>query len=261
VADWEELASDIEAYGGRITRCDVAADDLDGSGGYSIEWCQTQYHELDGFKPQRGAMPKPSLWSDEGSGAGSTFYVGSRESGKLFRGYEKGKQLGDRASLWFRLEVEYRAVHRELPVQMLTNPGAYLAGAYPCLCDLCVEQSRPLTVAYTSAALLEKAVDHAKKQAGKLVHALLTLNGGDIRDALARIYRPELPDRLKATVLALVSADEQEASDGGRMRRQFLYDATDRERRALDRARNLEFSIWRTRRAVAGGCPVGFSSQ
>lgn len=258
VADWDEFAADVEAFRGKLTRVDVAADDFEGAA-YSIEWCRQQYN-AGGFKPSRGMAPKAHCHSDEGSGAGSTYYVGSRDSGKLFRGYEKGKQSGDPESSWFRLEVEYRAVHRELPVQMLTNPCAYLAGSYPCLSELSIEQSRPLTVAYTSAAMLEKAIDHAKKQAGRVLHAVLTLNGGDIGAALSRIYRPELPKRLAASVLALVSGDENEASHGRHMRRAWLRAPTFHESAALERARSLERGIWRHRRLVAGGVPVGMTS-
>lgn len=254
VKDWAELRSDVEAYKAKITRCDVTSDDIEGQT-YNIAWCKAQY-EADGFKPQRGSSPLASYKDDMGSRKGCTFYVGSRESGKLFRGYEKGRQLGDPESEWFRLEVEYRAVHRELPAQMLTDPGAYLAGSYPCLADISLEQCQVKTVAYTSAAILEKAIDHAKKQAGRALHAVLTLNGGDIGAALARIYRPELPARLKTAVLALVSADETERTDSRHGFRAWMRGATDKELRILGRASNLELSLWRRRQAQPAGLPA-----
>lgn len=208
VRDWRDVIATIEDYEGKVTRCDVAADDMQGER-VNIEWAKQAYR--DGlFDPDRGARPNAQLIDDMGSGKGCTLYVGARESGKLCRVYEKGRQQGDKASPWVRVEVEYRAVHRELPVQMLRDPAAYLAGAYAAFADFNEEQCRPVTVAYDNVAKLEKAVEHAKKQAGRLLHALVTLNGGSITDAFARIYRPELPKRLKGVVRIMQSLQTDE---------------------------------------------------
>lgn len=203
VRDWRDVIDTIDQRQGKLTRVDVAADDRTGER-VNIAWAKQAYHDGQ-FNPARGASPNAQLIDDMGSGKGCTLYVGSRESGKLCRVYEKGKQQGDKTSSWVRVEVEYRAVHRELPLQMLRDPAAYLAGSYPAFADWNVEQMRPVTVAFDNAAKLEKAVAHAKKQAGRLIHALVTLNGGSITDAVARIYRPELPKRLKGVVRTLQS--------------------------------------------------------
>jgi phage replication initiation protein len=207
VRDWEDLRQTVEEYNGRITRADVASDDFDGKR-YNLQWCRGQY-EAGGFDPSRGARPQAKLIDDMGTGAGCTLYVGSRESGKLFRGYEKGKKEDAEQKAWFRLEVEYRAVHREIPLQILVMPGAYLAGAYPCLADCDIEQQQIKTFAYSAAACIKKAVDHAKQQAGRAVHALLVLNGGDIKNAIDIIHVPELPKRLIGQVRGLLSARER----------------------------------------------------
>jgi phage replication initiation protein len=206
VKNWKDVASTVDDFGGKITRCDVACDDFDGAR-YSIDWCKGQYHS-GGFDPTHGARPKAKLYDDLGTGDGSTFYVGSRESGKLFRGYEKGKEQGHKDSKWFRVEVEYRAVHRSVPLQIIENPGPYLAGAYKCLTDCDVEQQPIKTFAYSAAASFGKAVAHAKLQAGRALHAVLMLNGGDINAALAKIHRPELPKRLAGYIKAVLSARE-----------------------------------------------------
>lgn len=245
VKDWEQVAEVIEEQGAKITRCDVAADDFDGKR-WGIAWARAQY-ESGGFKPSRGTHPNAQLWSDEGSGKGSTYYVGSRESGKLFRCYEKGKQLGQPASPWVRCEVEYRAVHRTLPVQMLLDPGAYLAGSYPCLSDLSDDQRRPLTVAYESAAKIEKAVKHARQQAGRVIHMLMSLNGGDIGAALARIHVPELPRRLAGVARTLLTVRDAENTNTACRPPDFMRDATPAEALALSRAHIKETFDWRTR--------------
>lgn len=245
VKDWQEVVDVIEGEGGKLTRVDVAADDMTGQR-YNIAWAQDQYHS-GGFKPPRGMHPNAHLWSDEGSGKGCTYYVGSRESGKLFRGYEKGKQLGDPESPWFRVEVEYRAVHRTLPVQMLLDPGAYLAGAYPCLSDIADDQRRPLTVAYESAAKIERAVEHARKQAGRVLHMLIALYGGDIGAAMARLHIPEMPRRLVGVARTLLTIRDCENTYTSCRPPDFLRDATPAEAIALARAHIKETYDWRVR--------------
>jgi phage replication initiation protein len=243
IKDWESVAQLIEDRHAKITRADVAADDFEGAY-WSIDWCKAQY-EANGFKPSRGAMPKAQLVDDMGSGKGCTFYVGSRESGKLFRGYEKGKEQKDPNSPWFRCEVEYRAVHREIPVEILREPGSYLAGAYACLADLSPVQSVVRTVAYSTAAAIEKAVAHAQKQAGRCLHMLLTLNGGDLGGALARIYRPELPKRLVGKVAALLAARESEETYTTVRAPDWCREAKPHEFMALEKAHRLETYQWK----------------
>lgn len=242
VKSWQDVADTLADYGGKITRCDVAADDFDGSR-YSIAWCKAQY-DAGGFKPARGTAPNARLYDDMGSGDGCTFYVGSRASGKLFRGYEKGKEQGDPASTWFRVEVEYRSVHREIPHQIITNPGAYLAGAYPCLADLDIEQRQIKTVAYTAAAALDRALEHAKKQAGRALHALLMLNGGDIGGALARIHRPELPKRLAGYIRTLLVTREGTLEHTNARAPSWFRDSTEAERLRLAKARTATHRWW-----------------
>lgn len=59
-----------------------------------------------------------------------TFYVGSRASGKIFRSYEKGHQLGDLGDSWTRHELELRSVNRVIPLDALLHPADYFAGGY-----------------------------------------------------------------------------------------------------------------------------------
>ncbi len=64
-------------------------------------------------------------------GHSRTFQVGKRDSGKVFRGYEKGHQLGLMESRWLRGEVELRNVNRVIPWDCLVSPAEFYAGAYP----------------------------------------------------------------------------------------------------------------------------------
>lgn len=252
VRDWASFADDLESMDAKLTRVDLAYDDL-----YGKDWSLSRVRQLyaeSGFKPSRGLSPSAQLWSDEGSGKGSTYYVGSRSSGKLFRGYEKGKEQGDPLSPWFRLEVEWHATHRDLSIDMLRDPTAYLSGAYPCLSELCDEQETVKTWMFSAAASVEKAVDHAKKQAGRTLRFLAELSrkkaGSEHLDdshilAAARaILRPDMPSRLLSHLTRIESAQEAEQ---GRAAPFWWQSPTDLDRDRLQRLLSADVSFWRKR--------------
>lgn len=123
-----------------LTRVDIALDDFAGVTGF--EHARSAY--MAGNFVTRG---KPPVCGEIRSGGvmvgdaidylgGSTFTVGTRSGGKLYRGYEKGKQQGDSASLWFRHEVELRSVNREIPLHVLTDPDRYFCGFYPYMAEV-----------------------------------------------------------------------------------------------------------------------------
>lgn len=164
------------AVSAKITRIDLAYDDFDGL--HTVDQMRDWY--MDGAFDSRGPSPdshKGGNW-DKPNGKGRTFYVGNRDSGKLFRGYEKGKQLGDKDSNWFRFEGELRAKHRELPFDMLLNAGAYLAGMYPCLAFLNEEQCQVKTYKKVAEATYQKSVDWLKKQVGGYLWLVSEIEGG-----------------------------------------------------------------------------------
>lgn len=199
VTEWENLAAWLATNRAVIKRVDVAYDDFAGES-VSIAWARAQF-KLNGFNAG-GRTPRHRVFGDwedgEASTAGRTFGVGSRESGKYCRIYEKGKQLGDRESRWTRVEVEWRGQDRLIPPDVLTRPGSYLAGAYPCLAWLNVEQSRIKTVSNAASIGFEAAIEHARQQTGKLVNVMLHHFGGDPFEVVARLRRDGVPARLEA---------------------------------------------------------------
>src|SRR6185436_18889339 len=80
------------------------------------------------------------------AGSGRSFYVGSRQGGKLCRVYEKGKQLGDAESKWTRAEVELHAKDRVIPWDAVTEPVKYLAGSFPFFAFLSLVAERIRTI-------------------------------------------------------------------------------------------------------------------
>lgn len=197
VSDWEQVAQWLEQHRATIKRCDLAHDDFQGQR-ISIEWAVSQY-QTEGFNAG-GRRPKHQVFGDWLDGAasanGRTLAIGNRASGKYARIYEKGKQLGDAASGWTRIEVEWRAQDRHIPYDILTRPGHYLAGAYPCLAFIEAEQSVIKTVSKAARIAFDAAVEHAKQQCGKLVNLMLTVAGGDYIDVVQQLVRPGIPARI-----------------------------------------------------------------
>ena len=135
-------------------------------------------------------------WFDgDESSKGRTLGIGNRQSGKYAHIYEKGKQLGDAPSPCARFEVEWRAQDRLIPYDILTRPGHYLAGAYPCLAFLAEEQSVIKTIAKSAQIAFDTAVENAKQHCGKLVNLLLSVVGEDYHEVVDRLIRPGYPTR------------------------------------------------------------------
>lgn len=198
VADWAGLAAWLEAHRATIKRADVAHDDFKGEQ-VSIEWAVEQY-KSGGFNAG-GRRPRSECMGDWLDGAeckrGRTLGIGSREAGKYARCYEKGKQLGDQNSRWTRIEVEWRAQDRFIPFDVLTRPGYYLAGAYPCLAFVSAEQSVIKTISKAVEVSYERAVENAKQQCGKLVNLMLKVFEGDCGEVVMRLIREGLPGRVE----------------------------------------------------------------
>lgn len=180
---WSLLASLLGLTGARITRIDIAADDFKGQ--YPIAWALEQYEN--GNFDKRGQRPKARLIDDMGNGTGKTFYVGRRGSENQLRCYEKGKEQGDPESPWMRYEGEFHAsIRRELPLEMLTDPAAYLIGAYPVLEFVEGVGERLRIAAAELAANVERAVRQFRRIYGPMMNAMLHASGGDV-DTLSRL--------------------------------------------------------------------------
>ncbi len=197
IQDWAALADWLQAHRATLKRVDVAHDDFKGEA-VSIARAIEQYRS-GGFNAG-GRQPRHGVHGDwlagESSIKGRTLGIGSRTSGKYCRIYEKGKQLGDPASPWTRVEVEWRGKDRLIPFDILTAPGKYLAGAYPCLGFLSAEQSRIKTVANGAFIAFESAVGNGKQQAGKLVNLMLRVFGGDMGEVVKQLQRDGIPARI-----------------------------------------------------------------
>lgn len=172
---------------GRITRIDLAYDDFSGES-LSVDDLEQAY-EQGGFN-MGGRNPDIELrgnWKNI-NGKGRTVYVGNRGNGKFFRGYEKGKQLGDKESPWVRLEVEIKSVDRHIPFDVLLRPGDYMAAQYPVLNFISQRQDRIATVSKTVQKSYSKMMGWLRHQCGAALNVALQVEG-DAEKLLKQIVR------------------------------------------------------------------------
>ena len=155
----------------KLTRIDLAHDDFEGKK-INVEWGDQQ-DNLGGF--QLGNRP-PNVehkgnWKRP-NGRGRTLNIGSRESGKYLRLYEKGRAEGDPEDNWQRAEVEFKSVDRILPFDMLLAPSEYFIAAYPCFRFLAedLQPARIETIKKTARINAKTAIDNLKKQYGKYIN-------------------------------------------------------------------------------------------
>lgn len=189
----------------KITRVDLAHDDFDGAysgaelaneadtaGKFSLTNRQPQVQHLGDWKRH--------------DGRGRTLQVGSRESGKLYRGYEKGKQLGDSASFWFRHEVEISNKARVIPLDVLLDPTGYFVGCYPYCAEvvslagnaLNVQSRRIEQIKKKAQISYDKAKEIVKHQFGKYLRVFRDFHSDkEILDMLISDKDDYYPQRLK----------------------------------------------------------------
>ena len=153
----------------RFTRVDVARDFMGGE--MCIEEVLDAYR-CDGFtlSVTRPHLRKEGLdWYND-TRKGRTLYIGSRQSSRLLRAYEKGKQLGDEESAWLRVELELRSRDLNIPLDILLSPGDYLA-AYPAFAgDPRFQSAQPRRIAAKQRAMqagIEHAVKYLRMQGAK----------------------------------------------------------------------------------------------
>jgi phage replication initiation protein len=194
IADWPKATAFFrDVLNARITRWDGAVDDYGGqhSVDQAVAWYLTGGFNCGGNKP---ACRQAGNWI-ESDGKGRTFYVGSRENGKLLRVYEKGRQLGDAESPWVRWELELHNTDRVIPFDVLLEPGKYVAGAYRCTGWIQEEMARIRTIRKATSIGYHHLVAHAKRTSGRLINAMLQVEGS-AECVIEKLLRPGLPARL-----------------------------------------------------------------
>lgn len=190
----------------KLTRIDLAHDDFEGKY-VNVDWANLQ-DSIGGFQCSNRApnVEHKGNWKRP-NGRGRTIYVGSRESGKLLRGYEKGKHEGDPDDNWNRLEVEFKSSDRVLPFDMLLAPSDYLIGAYPCL-SILDEHRQPQrieTASRTAQININSGIQNIQDQYGKYINVLRQIYSPE--EIVSMICNPDPLSRPKRWEFALTSFD------------------------------------------------------
>ena len=188
---WEQRLYDFLSpmQGAKVTRIDLARDFLNGEYGFDSAY---EAYQNDEFS-YRGRKPS---FDDAGSkkGFASTFYVGKRDSGKMFRGYDKGHQFKLLDDPWWRAEVELRKANRVIPLETLIRPASFFAGAYGFTARILenVEPLRIPTLQKVAEASVERTVRWFERTvAPSLVHLSLAAGFDWLMDiAEDQAYRP-----------------------------------------------------------------------
>jgi phage replication initiation protein len=190
-AGWEQRLYDFFApLSAKVTRIDLTRDFFEGQYGYQ----QAVQAYKEGEFSYRGRAPSKMSVGDVIDGHSTTFQVGKRESGKVFRGYDKGHQFKLMDDPWWRAEVELRSNNRIIPLEALIRPASYFAGAYG-FCARILEDVQPQSVP-TGQKVAEASVERIfrwfeRVVAPSLVHISLA-EGFDWLTGIAvdQAYRP-----------------------------------------------------------------------
>lgn len=193
VKDWLLVHDWFVTTDSRITRIDIAHDDLNGDFiniKNAIRWSE------EGLFSSHGRPPNRHLRHDFNSGEGKTFYVGKRGNDKFTRIYEKGKQLGDPLSLWCRAEIEFRARSKIIPHDIFLHPDKYLAGAYKAFEFLSTEQSKFDSIQKEKEISLIFTTNWGRSTIGQLLNLLCLLNDENHSKVIDLLRRPGIPKSL-----------------------------------------------------------------
>lgn len=202
---WRYLVESLPAIGSELRRVDVALDFFDGEVGHDDVLAA---YEAGRFKrPHVGRSPKLKKVETSCPTDGRTIYIGSRESARFIRCYEKGWELLSKAKVpewaklkadgfffrdgvasdprdYYRLEVELKAVDDVvIPWRILVDPDAFFAGAAPwfeTLVDAAPIRTQGPPSCFYPRQTLESSMQHCARAYGGLLRSLLELYGDSI---------------------------------------------------------------------------------
>ena len=196
VKDWPSLQELLEGLDATISRVDLAVDFLGGE--YTVDDAMTLWHE--GAFINRGRNPEldtQGAWH-EGGTKGRTMYVGKLKNGKTLCVYEKGRQLNMPDSDWTRYEVRLGNRDRVIPLDVLTNPDKYFAGAYPALAHMLEAAAEEIpTVREEVKGSLAHGMHHMQRCYGKYIHQAIEATGCTAADLVEQVRIVGLPRKVE----------------------------------------------------------------
>ncbi|MRN39298.1 replication initiation factor [Neisseria sp. N95_16] len=202
----------------KITRVDVAKDFF--AGEYNPN--QAREDRNKGLFTCHHIKPKGecigSDWEEEDESKmvnGKTYAVGSRESSKYVRIYEKGKQLGDKSSSWVRFEIEFKSKDIVIPFEVLQSPGEYFGGAYP-ICERFSDKATRVKANKEQAQIsADRYLEWVQKQFGRAANGLKFI--------FPTLSKEELWDKIQPEHCLLPKCLTPEAYDCDFVKGQFIH--------------------------------------
>jgi len=203
VTAWGRLRGLVDDVKGKISRVDIAHDDYAGT--YNLDDAVRWYERGDFTNGGRPPAIEHRGWNDD---SGRTLYIGKNTGNQQLCVYEKGKQSGDPSSKWIRWEGRFGSKYREIPLEILENPAAYLLGHYPALFWIEAKASKMKTSMLKASATITSAMSHLKRQYGALLHLLSSHIQADTH-LLQLVFKSIQRDRLPRW--ALPTPESQQA--------------------------------------------------
>jgi phage replication initiation protein len=150
---------------------------------------------------------------------GKTIYIGKRDQPKFARAYQKGYEMarkypgliidnfeGFPIDDLYRLELELKAKHQDLPIDLIQNRDQYFSGAYPYFQSVLkvepeiFKQSRDQSPRRSLASMLEII----RTQYGSTLFTALAAHNGDIGSVWDKIVGNKNNDNLLSDGVLLV---------------------------------------------------------
>lgn len=205
ITGWQHLVHSLQKIGAELRRVDVALDLYDGEVRHEDVLAA---YEAGRFKrPHVGRSPKMKKIEGSCPTDGRTIYIGSRESARFIRCYEKGWErlaksnvpewaklkaqafyfrdgIASRPEDYYRLEVELKAVDDVvIPWRILVDPDSFFAGSAPwfeTLVDAAPIRTQGPPSCFYPRQTLESSMQHCSKAYGGLLRSLLELYGDSV---------------------------------------------------------------------------------
>lgn len=190
--DFEKLALVVEQmHKSRITRCDIAVDDVEGKHGTMLDVVEAYKKRQFTRRGNQPSISQVGDWISDTAPKGRTLYIGSRTGTAMMRIYEKGKELGISASPWVRYELELKAVDYVIPTSILTSPerfflslNAFNTRFKPDFEQAKVVKKQKLVDVLEGEALWAHRCKYARLQAGAVLLEQVLKSDGDIGSLL-----------------------------------------------------------------------------
>ena len=216
VSDWDGCESELSGLDRFQTRrVDIALDTAKREVTHDLV---VEAHRA-GMFTTCGKPPSMTKIEPEDPYEGKTVYVGKRDQPKFLRAYEKGYEMarkspgleisyidGKPIADMYRLELELKAKHQDLPGDLIENRDQYFSGAYPYLQSVLMVEPEIFKMSKEKGPQrsLASMLGVLRTQYGNSLFTALAAHGGDVGAVWDKIVGTKHNDALLAAGVLLV---------------------------------------------------------